>query len=117
MKSLCAAADLAPADPRPYEFLGEMYGVSPDLAEEVTERLARYVQIEPKNARAHYYYAMNLWKGQRSSPATLGELDRVEKHLKEVVTLDPTLAHGFLQLGTLYADRHRDPEARVSEHW
>ena len=27
MTSFCQAADLAPSDPRPYQFLGEMYGV------------------------------------------------------------------------------------------
>src|SRR5207247_3726074 len=29
VRSFCAAADLDPSDPRPYVFLGEMYGVSP----------------------------------------------------------------------------------------
>ena len=29
VKSFCQAADLAPTDPRPYQFLGEMYGVAP----------------------------------------------------------------------------------------
>ena len=35
--SFCAAADLAPADPRPYAFLGEMYGVSPAQSDEITQ--------------------------------------------------------------------------------
>ena len=32
VQSFCDAADLAPSDPRPYQFLGEMYGVSPESA-------------------------------------------------------------------------------------
>ena len=33
VKSFCQAADLAPADPRPYQFLGEMYGVAPAMGD------------------------------------------------------------------------------------
>ena len=39
VKSFCEAADLAPSDPRPYQFLGEMYGVVPELGGEITKRL------------------------------------------------------------------------------
>jgi hypothetical protein len=37
--SFCAAVDLSPEDPRPYQFLGEMYGVAPDLSGEIFEQL------------------------------------------------------------------------------
>jgi tetratricopeptide (TPR) repeat protein len=109
VQSFCLAADLAPSDPRPYEFLGEMYGVSPELAEEVTRRLGQFVEAQPRNALARYYYAMNLWKGTRSADSV--DLRRVEALLEEAVALDPTLAKGFLQLGILYADQRRYPAA------
>ena len=36
VSAFCQAADLAPSDPRPYQFLGEMYGVAPALGGEIT---------------------------------------------------------------------------------
>ena len=47
VKSFCRAADLEPSDPRPYQFLGEMYGVAPELGGEVTKRLARFLRPAP----------------------------------------------------------------------
>src|SRR5947208_12079162 len=71
VQSFCEAADLAPSDPRPYQFLGEMYGVAPGLGPEITERLARFVKVQPRNALAHFHYALSLWKGEpaASQPA------------------------------------------------
>ncbi|PYQ21247.1 MAG: hypothetical protein DMF79_08615, partial [Acidobacteria bacterium] len=71
VRSFCDAADLDPGDPRPYVFLGEMYGVSPALADEVTRRLALLVRTHPENALGHFHYAMSLWKG-RADPAAPG---------------------------------------------
>jgi len=110
VKSFCEAADLAPSDPRPYQFLGEMYGVAPELAREITQRLARFVETRPRNALAHFYYAMNLWKGQPadSPPA---DMKRVETLLRRAVVLDPKLAKGFLELGVLLSEQQRYKEA------
>jgi tetratricopeptide (TPR) repeat protein len=110
VKSFCQAADLAPSDPRPYQFLGEMYGVAPALSGEVTERLAGFVRAYPRNALAHFHYAMSLWKGQRddSQPA---DLRRVEALLRRAVALDAKLAKGFLELGILLLDQQRYMEA------
>jgi tetratricopeptide (TPR) repeat protein len=106
--SFCEAADLAPSDPRPYQFLGEMYGVAPELAGEVSRRLARFVKARPRNAQAHLYYALNLWKGQPAGPA---DKPRIEALLRRAVTLDPTLAKGFLELGILLSEQGRYKEA------
>jgi len=110
VKSFCAAVDLDPADPRPYQFLGEMYGVAPELAPEVTERLARFVETQPRNALAHFHYALSLWKGAPglSQPT---DLRRIEALLRKAVALDPRLAKGFLQLGILLSDQQRYKEA------
>ena len=40
-----------------------MYGVSPELSGEITQRLARFVERTPDRATGHFYYAMSLWKG------------------------------------------------------
>jgi tetratricopeptide (TPR) repeat protein len=110
VEAFCDAADLAPSDPRPYQFLGEMYGVSPEVSGEVTERLRRFVEAHPRNALAHFQYAMSLWKGN-AEPVSAAEVQRIEALLRRAVMLDPKLAKGFLQLGILLADQERYPEA------
>jgi Flp pilus assembly protein TadD len=110
VKSFCQAADLDPSDERAYRFLGEMYGVAPELGGEVTARLARFVKAQPRNALAYFHYAMSLWKGQ---PAGSQEADtgRVEALLRRAVALDPGLVNAFLQLGILLSDEERHEES------
>jgi tetratricopeptide (TPR) repeat protein len=110
--AFCDAADLAPKDPRPYQFLGEVYGVAPELAPEVTARLARFVKAQPGNALAHLYYALSVWKGERAASAP-ADLKLVELHLRRATALDPSIAKAFLELGILLADQQRHKEAIV----
>jgi tetratricopeptide (TPR) repeat protein len=110
VKAFCQAADLAPSDPRPYQFLGDMYGVAPELGSEVTTRLARFANANPRNALAQFYYAMNLWKG-RSPQSPPADMARVEALLRQAVSLDRRLAKGFLELGVLLSDQQRYKEA------
>ena len=109
-KSFCQAADLAPSDPRPYQFLGEMYGVAPAMADEITKRLAGFAKASPRNAQAQFYYAMNLWKGQASAPPP-AEMRRVEALLRQATTIDRKFAKAFLQLGILLSEDRRFKEA------
>jgi len=108
VRSFFRAADLAPSDPRPYQFLGEMYGVVPALGGEISERLARFAKAHPRNALAQFHYAMSLWKGQAEPPP---DLRQVETLLRRAVTLDRTLAKGFLELGILLSDSRRYADA------
>jgi tetratricopeptide (TPR) repeat protein len=110
VESFCEAADLAPSDPRPYQFLGEMYGVSPEVSGEISTRLERFVKTHSDNALAHFHYAMSLWKASAEAP-TSDEMRRIEALLTRAVTLDPKMANGFLQLGILLGDQKRTPEA------
>ena len=110
VKSFCTAVDLDPSDPRPYQFLGEMYGVAPDLAGEVTERLAQFVKTQPRNALAHFHYALSIWKGQPGDSESTDSA-KIEGLLRKAVALDPQLAKGFLQLGILLSDQRRYKEA------
>ena len=107
IRAFCAAADLEPDDERPYLFLGEMYGVSAELAPEVTKRLARFVEKQPGHALGHFFYAMSLWKGTPGAAPS----PEVQVHLKKAVALDPRLAKAHFQLGVLYGDEGRYPEA------
>jgi tetratricopeptide (TPR) repeat protein len=110
VQSFCDAADLAPSDPRPYQFLGEMYGVSPEVNGEIATRLGRFVDTHPKNALAHLHYAMTLWKGS-SDALSSDDVRRIEALLRRAVALDPRLTKGFFELGVLLAEQQRHADA------
>ena len=101
-KALCRATDLEPSDPRPYLFLGKMFDISLDQSDEVTARLKRFVELQPGNALASYYYAMSLWKGHREQGLKSNK-DLITSLLKRSAALDPKLPEPHLQLGILYA--------------
>ena len=113
IKTLCEAADLEPSDPRPFLFLGEMYNVSAELADEITKRMRQFVELHPKNALAHYSYAMSLGQG-RHNHARPVDLNQIETLLKTAVMLDPRLSPAHLELGVLHSDQQKFSEA-ISE--
>lgn len=102
------ASDLAPADPRPHVFLGEMYGVAPAQSAEITRRLERFVGLEPRDADGQYYYAMSLWRGPDPGAA---DLRRVEALLRRAMALDARHSKARLQLGILLSEQRRWREA------
>jgi len=110
VKSLLRAADLNPSDPSCYLFLSRAYDSSPSQADEVIQRFRRYSELQPRNGQALYFYAMSLWKGKRAQDPTL-DLRQIETLLKKSIELDPKLADSHLQLGNLYSDQSKYPEA------
>jgi tetratricopeptide (TPR) repeat protein len=106
VKALLTAADLNPADPRPYLFLSKAYESSPNQADDVIQRFRRFAELQPRNALAIYYYAMSLWKGKRAEDPAF-DLGQIESLLQKVVTLDPAMPEAHVQLGNLYADQHQ----------
>jgi tetratricopeptide (TPR) repeat protein len=110
LQAFCRAADLAPADPRPIGFLGEMYGVAPAQSAEVTRRLARFVQRRPQSAEGHYYYAMNLWRGE-GGVTDAATVAKAEALLRKAAVLDARYAKPRLQLGILLSEQNRWGEA------
>lgn len=110
VKALLRGADLNPSDPDCYLFLSKAYNSSPGQATEVTERFRRFAELQPRNARAHYYYAMSLWKGKRAEDPGL-DLHQIEGLLKTSLALDPKSAEAHLQLGNLYSDQSKYAEA------
>ena len=109
-QALMRAIDLAPGDPAPYLVLGETYSDSRVVIAGVTERLERLTTMEPANAKAFYYQALALWKPAQASSAEK-DLSKVESALKKAATLDPKFADPQLQLGNLYSDENKIPEA------
>ena len=110
VKSLLQAADLDPADPNCYLFLSRAYDSSPSQADEVIQRFRRFAELQPRNGRALYYYAMSLWKGKRAQDPGL-DLHQVESLLKTSVALDPKFAEAHLQLGNLNSDQGKYAES------
>ena len=108
--SLLRAADLSPSDARIYPFLSRAYDSSPGQADEVIKRFRRFTELQPRNGRALYYYAMSLWKGKRAQDPGL-DLHQIESLLTKSIELDPTLADAQLQLGNLYSDQSKYAEA------
>jgi tetratricopeptide (TPR) repeat protein len=108
--SLLHAADLSPSDPRIYPFLSRAYDSSPGQADEVIKRFRRFADLQPRNGRALYYYAMSLWKGKRAQDPSL-DLHQIESLLTKSIELDPTLAEAQLQLGNLYSDQSKYADA------
>jgi Flp pilus assembly protein TadD len=101
---LCKASDLNPTDPNPYLFLGKIQIAAPDSLPCVEQKLARFVELQPANSLANYFYAMAILKRQKQStdqPAT----EYAETLLNKAVTLDTKCSDGYLQLGIMSAAR------------
>jgi tetratricopeptide (TPR) repeat protein len=110
IEALCRAVDLDPNDTKALGFLGGMYDVAPEMIDEVTRRLAHFVEVYPSNASANYYYALSLWH-RVSGPNAATSDPRIEKYLKKAIALDDKLAGAHFQLGVLYSDQQRKPDA------
>lgn len=108
VQSLCEAVDLNPRDTKALGFLGKMYDVSPDMAGEVTKRLARFARLYPESAPANYYYALTLRKRTINGPERDGEAEAL---LKKAVRLDPKFADAHYQLGLLFEDQGENAKA------
>ncbi len=86
-----------------------MYGVSPAQSDEITRRLARFVELTPTDANGQYYYAMALWRAPSTGDGP--DLARVEALLRKATALDARHAKARVQLGILLSEQRRWPEA------
>jgi tetratricopeptide (TPR) repeat protein len=108
---LILASDSAPSDYRPYILLGKAYSgaMVPESAQAI-ETLRRFMQVQPQNALAHYYFALGLSKGVRGKNDE-SRWAEVEAALERAQKLDPQLADAHLLLGSTYEERGRLAEA------
>jgi tetratricopeptide (TPR) repeat protein len=107
---LCDASDLSPANLEPYIFMGKIEMVAPNPLACIDQRLARFVDLQPGNSFANYYYAMAIWKVQ-AQPADQQVLQQVESLLNRAVTIDAKFGDAYLQLGNLYYSRRNVEKA------
>jgi tetratricopeptide (TPR) repeat protein len=91
------AVDLEPNDPGPYEFLGKVQRREITEDPGYQERLARFVRLQPGNARANYYYAASLCDQHNYGEA--------RPLLLKAVRLDPHFGNAYLQLGIIARNR------------
>jgi tetratricopeptide (TPR) repeat protein len=71
----------------------------------IEPRLARFVQQQPENSLANYFYAMAIWKRQEQ-PMDQKALQQVETLLTKAVAIDPKCGDAYLQLGILSSTEH-----------
>jgi tetratricopeptide (TPR) repeat protein len=75
--------------------IGYLYLQQRDL-EHAAEYFKRAAQLDSKDPRVHYYYAMLLNQGGRTDEAKSAE---IKKELEEAIALDPKLADAYSLLG------------------
>lgn len=101
---LCEASDLSPNDVEPYLFMGRVEIAAPDPLPCIEAKLQRFVDLQPKNALANYYYAMAYWK-QRGKSADTEALEHVQEFLGKAIEADPKCSSAYLQLGVIQASQ------------
>jgi tetratricopeptide (TPR) repeat protein len=111
---LCHASDLDPAASAPYIFLGKIEEAATVPPACGAEKLARFMQSQPGNALARYYYALALLKGAKASGSP-ASTEPAEALLQKAVSIDPKLAEAYFQLGNLYSERGNN-KAAVSNY-
>ena len=109
VRTLCAAVDLDPTDPKPFQFLGKVSTVSPAWIPEIRNRLKKFVELYPNNGPAIYYYAMGLWR--RSEGESAADLPTVEALLKRAIGAAPAFYEAHYELGILYQHQQKYPDA------
>jgi tetratricopeptide (TPR) repeat protein len=90
--------------------MGRIDMVAPNPLACVRQKLARFVQEQPDNPLANYFYAMAMWKGQGQTPDPQ-VFQHVETLLAKAVAIDPKCGEAYLQLGILSSTQHNFGQA------
>jgi tetratricopeptide (TPR) repeat protein len=109
VQTLCAAVDLDPTDPKPFEFLGKVSTASPAHIPEIRKRLEAFVHLYPGNGPASYYYAMSLWQRAEGEPAA--DMATIQALLEKAIAADANFYEAHYQLGILYQDQQKYQDA------
>jgi len=97
------ASDLTPSDSNPYLFMGSMISAQAIKSSAISNRLARFAELQPANAQANYFYALSL-RQQAGLKQSSGERLKIRSLLEKAIRLDPTYAAAYLELGIVHAD-------------
>lgn len=109
IQTLCAAVDLNPSDPKPFEFLIKASKASPAHLPEIRRRLEKFVSLYPDNGPANYYYALSLWYSSEEVPRT--DAAKIERLLQKAISAKPDYYEAHFQLGVLYQSELRYQDA------
>jgi tetratricopeptide (TPR) repeat protein len=109
-KHLCKASDLDPKDPTPYLFMGKVLLAAPNALPCIESKIIAFATANPENANATFLHAMALLK-QSPISLTPQSSNQIETLLLRAVTLDPTCADAYLQLGILKLNQRDLPGA------
>jgi lipopolysaccharide biosynthesis regulator YciM len=90
--------------------MGRVEIASPNPLPCVETKLKRFVELQPTNALANYYYAMAYWK-QHGKGTDAETLRQVEIFLNKAVDADAKCSNAYLQLGVIQASRADFPGA------
>ena len=99
---LLKAADLAPADPNPLEFLVATQAIPPAMAKRAADGLLRLHRMYPQDGLILFDYEMVLSNRyiDNTSPVPADFVEQV----KEAIRLNPRLPEAYFQLGIVYDD-------------
>lgn len=110
LQSLLRAISTDPDYAPPYYFLAGLADASPERSVEIRKMLAEFVVSHPSSAKAHYDYALALWKQQRMHAAGISTAE-IQSQLKLALTADPDMARAHFLLGVIYADANDSSSA------
>jgi tetratricopeptide (TPR) repeat protein len=82
-----------------------LYGRASGDSTIMGEQAAWIIKKDPKNTWGHMMAGLGEWEKSKPDNAV------VEKHLKDAINLDPSRPEGYLNLGYLYEDMERWPDA------
>ena len=103
------AAEINPADPRPYPFLASASAAPGGESQRVLDSFKRHLEQAPDSADSNYFYALALSR-RRNAYSGL-----IEILLRRSIELNPNLAEAHLLLANLSAERG-DYKAALPEY-
>jgi len=109
-RTLLRAAEIAPRAPEVYYLLGRAYDAAGPHQNSVQRQFSRYMNADPKDAWAQYFYGRIL--AARSRQASSGDLTEAQQHLERAVALDSNLAEAHMELGNVLDMRGQIEAAR-----
>ena len=110
VQRVCAASDMEPARAEFYKLMAEIERTATSAPSCIVKSLLRYLNLQPNSPSANYYYAMTLWKQQRTSSQSASS-DQAEKLLGKAIQLDSHFGQAYLQLGIIHGENGHSTDA------